>query len=116
MSTPGSRRPSASAPSCRRTSWSACSSDGWTRWTRPSPSTKGLEALVTQIPRLFLIESEYHLALRRAEAEWIRGLLTEFTDGSFPGMREWRHFHETGVPPADVVALVEKDGEAAAGS
>ena len=33
----------------------------------------GLEALVTQIPRLFLIESEYHLALRRAEAEWVAG-------------------------------------------
>ena len=31
----------------------------------------GLKAWSTQLPRLFLIESEYHLALRRAEAEWI---------------------------------------------
>ena len=75
-----------------------------------------LKALVTQIPRLFLIESEYHLALRRAEAEWIRELLREFTDGSFPGIREWQQFHDTGVPPADVMALVEKDREEAAGS
>jgi DNA-binding PadR family transcriptional regulator len=72
-----------------------------------------LGALVTQVPRLFLIESEYHLALRRAEAEWVRSLLKEFTDGSFPGIREWQHYHDTGVPPADVMALVEKDREEA---
>ena len=74
-----------------------------------------LEALVSQVPRLFLIESEYHLALRRAEAEWVRNLLKEFTDGSFPGIREWQHYHDTGVPPADVMALVEKDREEASG-
>jgi DNA-binding PadR family transcriptional regulator len=72
-----------------------------------------LEALVNQVPRLFLIESEYHLALRRAEAEWVRNLLKEFTDGSFPGIREWQHYHDTGVPPADVMALIEKDREEA---
>ena len=72
-----------------------------------------LEALVVQVPRLFLIESEYHLALRRAEAEWVRNLLKEFTDGSFPGIREWQHYHDTGVPPADVMALAEKDREEA---
>jgi len=76
----------------------------------------GLTAWVTQIPRLFLIESEYHLALRRAEAEWIRNLLKEFTDGSFPGIREWQQYHDTGVPPADVLALVEKNREEAVGS
>ena len=72
-----------------------------------------LEALVNQVPRLFLIESEYHLALRRAEAEWVRNLLKEFTGGSFPGIREWQHYHDTGVPPADVMALIEKDREEA---
>jgi DNA-binding PadR family transcriptional regulator len=75
----------------------------------------GLETWVAEIPRLFLIESEYHLALRRAEAEWIRGLLKEFTDGTFPRIREWQHFHDTGVPPADVLALMEKDRKEAAG-
>jgi DNA-binding PadR family transcriptional regulator len=76
----------------------------------------GLAAWVTQVPRLFLIESEYHLALRRAEAEWIRGLLKELTDGTFPGIREWQRFHDTGEPPADVLALVERQREEAAGS
>jgi DNA-binding PadR family transcriptional regulator len=76
----------------------------------------GLDAWVTQLPRLFLIESEYHLALRRAEAQWVRELLKEFTDGTFPGIKEWQHFHDTGEPPAEVLALVEKEREEAAGS
>ncbi len=76
----------------------------------------GLDALVTQLPRLFLIESEYHLALRRAEAEWVRSLLQELADGTFPGIREWQRFHDTGEPPADVLALVEEQREEAAGS
>jgi DNA-binding PadR family transcriptional regulator len=67
----------------------------------------GLDALTNQIPRLFLIESEYYLAQRRAEAEWVRGLLKEFTDGTFPGINAWRHFHATGEIPQDVLALVE---------
>ena len=76
----------------------------------------GLDALVAQVPRLFLIESEYHLAQRRAEAEWVRGLLKEFTDGTFPGIKEWQHFHDTGEVPEDVLALVETEREEAAGS
>ena len=75
-----------------------------------------LDELVTQLPRLFLIESEYHLALRRAEAEWVRGLLKEFTDGTFPGIKAWQHFHDAGEVPGEVQALVALQGEEAAGS
>ena len=75
-----------------------------------------LTALANQIPRLFLIESEYHLALRRAEAEWVRGLLKEFTDGTFPGIKEWQLYHDTGKGPEDILALVETQREEAAGS
>ncbi len=75
-----------------------------------------LDELVTQLPRLFLVESEYHLALRRAEAEWVRGLLQELTDGTFPGIKAWQRFHETGEPPEEVLALVEQQREEAAGS
>jgi DNA-binding PadR family transcriptional regulator len=70
----------------------------------------GLDALVSTIPRLFLIESEYYLAQRRAEAEWVRGLLKEFTDGTFPGIDAWRHFHATGQVPDEVLALMEQEG------
>ena len=76
----------------------------------------GLDALANQIPRLFLIESEYYLAQRRAEAEWVRALLKEFTDGTFPGINAWRHFHATGEVPDEVLALVEQEGARAADS
>jgi DNA-binding PadR family transcriptional regulator len=50
-----------------------------------------------QVPRLFLIENEYHLAMRRAEAEWVRGLLAELEAGTFPGMDFWRALHASGA-------------------
>ena len=68
-----------------------------------------LDTLVTQLPRLFLIESEYYLAQRRAEEDWLRGLLKEFTGGTFPGLDAWRRFHATGEVPADVQALAEQE-------
>src|ERR1700735_953335 len=52
-----------------------------------------LATLVGQLPRLFLIESEYYLAQRRAEEEWVRGLLKEFTSGTFPRLEGWRQLH-----------------------
>jgi DNA-binding PadR family transcriptional regulator len=59
-----------------------------------------LEKLAESIPRLFLIEVEYRLAMQQAEAEWVRGLLTELTEGTLPGMDAWRRYLETGeVPP-----------------
>ena len=69
-----------------------------------------LENTETQIPRLFMIESEYHLAMCRAEADWVRALLKEFTDGTFPGLDDWRQFHQTGQLPDDVLALFEQEG------
>jgi DNA-binding PadR family transcriptional regulator len=69
-----------------------------------------LAQLVTQLPRLFLIESEYYLALRRAEEEWVRGLLKEFTGGTFPGLEAWRRFHATGEVPEEIKALAALEG------
>lgn len=54
-----------------------------------------------EVPRLFLIEAEYDLAIREAEATWIRSLLDELAAGSLPGLEQWREWHRTGqVPPA----------------
>jgi DNA-binding PadR family transcriptional regulator len=75
----------------------------------------GLQAFSAGLPRLFLIESEYHLALRRAETEWVRGLLKELTDGTFPGQEGWRRFHETGQFPEELTALFEQQVEGLAG-
>jgi DNA-binding PadR family transcriptional regulator len=69
-----------------------------------------LSALGAQLPRLFSIESEYYLAQRRAEEEWVRGLLTEFTNGTFPGLDDWRRFHATGEVPDYIQALVDQEG------
>ncbi|QXV60546.1 PadR family transcriptional regulator [Amycolatopsis sp. TNS106] len=46
--------------------------------------------LIEQIPRLVLLELEYHLAIRVAEAEWVRSILGELTSGAMPGLAEWR--------------------------
>jgi DNA-binding PadR family transcriptional regulator len=66
-----------------------------------------LTTLTAQLPRLFLIESEYYLAQRRAEEDWVRGLLAEFTGGAFPGLDDWRRFHATGEVPDYVQVLTE---------
>lgn len=60
------------------------------------------------VPRLFLVENEYELAMREAEADWVSGLLDELADGTFPRLGDWRRFHETGEYPADIVALAER--------
>jgi DNA-binding PadR family transcriptional regulator len=53
-----------------------------------------------EIPRLFLVEAEYDLVIRDAEAAWVRELLAELESGSFPGVEQWRAYHESGRNPA----------------
>jgi DNA-binding PadR family transcriptional regulator len=69
-----------------------------------------LDADATEVPRLFLIESEYQLALREAEAAWVASLLRELTDDSLPGVAEWRSFHRTGQIPPELLELAELGG------
>lgn len=52
------------------------------------------------VPRLFLVESEYELAMREAELAWVRGLLDELTNETFPDLEMWRKWHATGEVPA----------------
>lgn len=47
------------------------------------------------VPRLFLLEREYDLAMRETELAWTRSLLAELTDGSFPDLEGWRAYHRT---------------------
>lgn len=71
--------------------------------------TEVLAAHVLRIPRLFLVEAEYELAMLRAETDWTRSLRQEITDGTLPGVAGWRKFHETGELPAEVLALMEQE-------
>jgi DNA-binding PadR family transcriptional regulator len=61
-----------------------------------------LEQAGKTVPRIFLIESEYALAMREAELTWILSLLAELTEGTLPGLAEWREYHRTGQMPADI--------------
>jgi DNA-binding PadR family transcriptional regulator len=61
-----------------------------------------------EVPRLFLLEIEYDVAMLRAEADWMRSLIGELTAGTLPGMDQWWHVHETGEAPSDLVALAER--------
>lgn len=47
-----------------------------------------------EVPRLFLIESEYRMALREAELSWTRALITDIAGGTLEGMEQWSAFHE----------------------
>lgn len=57
------------------------------------------QSYATTVPRIFLVEGEYHQALLEAEARWVRELIRELDSGTFSGLAEWRHFHETGELP-----------------
>jgi DNA-binding PadR family transcriptional regulator len=67
-----------------------------------------LAQIARQLPRLLLIEGEYQLAMRVAEASWVRGLLGEIADGLIGDLDAWRHMHETGEIPPDIAALDEQ--------
>jgi DNA-binding PadR family transcriptional regulator len=51
------------------------------------------------LPRLLLIEGEYHLAMAQAELGWVRGLVGDMEAGTLEGQDGWRHVYETGEAP-----------------
>lgn len=65
-------------------------------------------AAATMVPRIFLVEAEYMLAMRRAEAQWVRAVLAEIEEGTLSGVDVWRRAHETGVLPEEWSALLEE--------
>ncbi|WP_410607436.1 PadR family transcriptional regulator [Amycolatopsis sp. lyj-109] len=67
-----------------------------------------LEQLRPLMPRLFLVEVEYDLAMTEAEARWVHGFLEELTTGALPGIEAWRRYHETGEFPDDLGEFVER--------
>jgi DNA-binding PadR family transcriptional regulator len=66
-----------------------------------------LDSVSGQVPGIFLIEAEYLLAIRRAEADWIRALLVQLETGTLSGLPMWRQAHETGQLPAEWAAALE---------
>ncbi|MGH3166461.1 MAG: PadR family transcriptional regulator [Trebonia sp.] len=74
---------------------------------------ESLATWIQHLPRLFLVEAEYRLAMRVAEAGWVRGLLAEIVDGSIVderlgGIAAWRRFAESGEIPPEARRLDEQ--------
>lgn len=59
-------------------------------------------ARYADVPRLFLVEDEYELTVREAELAWVRRLLAELTDETFPDLALWRNWHATGELPPEL--------------
>ena len=58
-----------------------------------------------RLPRILLLETEYQLAMRLAQAKWVRGVLKEMVEGTIDGMETWRQIHETGEIPPEMKEL-----------
>jgi DNA-binding PadR family transcriptional regulator len=56
-----------------------------------------------RLPRLFMLETEYTLAMKRAEADWVREFMHELADGTFEDLKLWRGVHETGEFPPELL-------------
>jgi DNA-binding PadR family transcriptional regulator len=65
----------------------------------------------TEVPRLFLIEDEYRIAMTVAEAEWTRSLVEELSSGAFPMLDVWRQWHESGAIPTELSELARRGAE-----
>jgi len=75
------------------------------RLTQTIDSLTALLDEASDVPRLFLIEDEYRIAMTRAEVGWVRSLLAELSGGTFPHLDAWRSFHETGQMPSELAEL-----------
>lgn len=79
--------------------------------------TESVEALraelaaAADVPRLFLIEDEYRIAMTQAEAEWTRSFLDELSAGTFPHLDVWQRWHESGDVPLEFAELAERGAD-----
>jgi DNA-binding PadR family transcriptional regulator len=58
-------------------------------------SSEGLLGMSEEfnLPRLFWIESEYRVVLKKAERDWLRALIDDVDSGRLDGIEMWRQFH-----------------------
>jgi DNA-binding PadR family transcriptional regulator len=64
-----------------------------------------------EIPRLFLIEDEYRIAMADEEIRWTRSLIDELSEGTFPYLDAWRTWHETGEIPTEFTELAQRGAQ-----
>ena len=51
------------------------------------------------LPRLLLIEGEYHMTMQQTELAWVQELADEIEVGTLEGLNAWRQVCETGEQP-----------------
>ena len=68
-------------------------------------------AAAADVPRLFLVEDEYRIAMTQAEAEWTRSFLDELSAGTFPHLDVWQHWHESGDLPPEFTGLADRGAD-----
>lgn len=64
-----------------------------------------------KLPRLFMIEFDYHVAMTKAELTFVRKLITKIRDDALSGVRGWRKMHkllEAGLSAAEIFAHFEQ--------
>lgn len=59
---------------------------------RQSEGLRGL-GVELDLPRLFWIEDEYRIVLRKAERDWVQALIAEIESEALDGIEQWRSFH-----------------------
>jgi len=60
------------------------------------------EARAQGFPRIFVLEGEYALAMKEAEAAWVGAFAAELNDGTFPDLESWRAWHDKAQLPEEV--------------
>jgi DNA-binding PadR family transcriptional regulator len=75
---------------------------------RAAKQQTALDQLRPLMPRMFLVEVEYDIAMTEAEARWVRGFLEELTSGALAGIEAWRRWYETGELPGDLGEFADK--------
>jgi len=63
---------------------------------------QSLDATPPGLPRLFVLEEEYRIAVLRAELEWLRGVIEDLNAGRITWSEEWlRELAQTFLPTAE---------------
>jgi len=53
-----------------------------------------LARLTAMLPRVFVVEAEYRVALAKAELGWINAVLDDLEKGTLDGLEDWKKYHE----------------------
>lgn len=74
-----------------------------------------LEKPFPEVPRVFLLESEYMAAVIRAEREWLRGVIADLRSGrlEYPSVAEMRRLSSMGGPSEEAIQRLAREREKA---